>query len=172
MANDDAPHGFIPVAQMDGGDPQIRVYVKAAADATLLGRFDLVDITGAADTVARAAGGGPFLGTTLASGAASTLTDQPTVICSQQTVLEAQEDSVGGAIAAASEGLNATVIVAAAVNGISAMEIDSSTVATTATLDCRLLQPAPYVGNAVASANARWFVTLNDLRIGDLKAGV
>ncbi|MGH9969974.1 MAG: hypothetical protein ACREBG_19570 [Pyrinomonadaceae bacterium] len=171
MANDDAPHGFVYVSQLDGGDAQIREYVKAAADATLLGRFDLVDVTGAQDVVARAAAGGPFVGSTLASGAASTLTNQPTIIASQRSVFEAQEDSVGGAIAAASEQLNADVVVAAATNGLSQMEVDSSTAATTATLDSRLLAIAPYVGNAQGT-NARWFVLLNDLRYGDLKAGV
>jgi len=86
-------------------------------------------------------------------------------------LLEAQEDSVGGAIAAASEQLNADVIVAAAVQGISQMEIDSNTAATTATLDLSLYQIAPYVGNAQGN-QARWFVRLNDLRYGDLKAGI
>ena len=156
------------MAQLDGGDAQIREYVKAAADATLLGRFDLVDITGAADTVARSAAGGPFVGSTLAAGAASTLTNQPTLIASQRTVFEAQENGNTGA---ASEGLNADVVVAAAVNGLSQMQINSATAATTATLDSRLLAIAPYVGNA-AGTNARWFVLLNDLRYGDLKAGV
>jgi len=171
MANDDAPHGFRFVAQLDGGDPQIRVFVKAAADGTLLGKWDLVDVTGAEDVVARGAAGGPFVGPTLAAGAASTLTNQPTIICSERTLLEAQEDSVGGAIAAASEQLNADVIVAAAVQGISQMEIDSNTAATTATLDLSLYQIAPYVGNAQGN-QARWFVRLNDLRYGDLKAGI
>jgi hypothetical protein len=171
LANVDAPHGFVPVAQLDGGDPQVREYVKAVGDATLLGRFDLVDITGAVDTVARAAAGGPFVGTTIAAGAASTATNQPTIIISGRTVLEAQEDSVGGAIAAASEGLTADVIVANAAIGLSQMEIDSSTAATTSTQDLRLLAIAPYVGNAQGN-QARWFVLCNDLRFGDLKVGV
>lgn len=159
---------------MAGGHFYTRVYDKAAADGNAIGINDLVDITGAADTIARGAAGGPFLGVSRSYGAASTLTSHPTLLLTQSTICVAQEDSVGGAIAAASEGLNADVIVAApsATTQLSAMEIDSNTAATTNTLDVRLLQPLPVADNTVASANAQWLVTINDLRIADLKAGV
>lgn len=171
MANTNAPFGFRFSCQLDGGDPVLREYIHAAGDATALGRGDLVDITGAADTVAQAAAGGPFVGIVNNQAAASTLVTCPVLLLSTRTLVYAQEDSVGGAIAAASEGLNADVIVAAASNGISQMMIDSSTAATTATLDTRLFDIFPRVGNAQGTS-AVWRVLVNDLRFGDLKAGV
>lgn len=174
MANVDNPSGFLPVAEWSGGGFSVREMTKDAADATAIGINDLVDIDGSADGVAQGAAGGPFWGVSRSFGAASTLTTHPCIRLTGQTVLSAQEDSVGGAIAAASEGLAADVIVAAAdtTSGLSQMEIDSNTAATTSTLDVRLLRPVPSADNTVASNNARWFVSVNDLRISDLKAGV
>jgi hypothetical protein len=175
VANTDNPFGFLPVAQLGGGDEVYRIYTHALADTTAIGIGDLVDITGAADTVTQAAGGGPFLGSAHAYVAASTLsTDVPVHIANPRSVYVAQEDSDTSILAAADEGENATVIVAAVntTSGRSQMEIDSDTVTVTATFDLRLLEPAPYVDNTVASSNAKWFVLINDLRFGDLKAGV
>lgn len=174
MANVDGPFGFLPVEDESGGHFSTRVYIKAAADGVVLGINDLVDVTGAADTIARGAAGGPFVGSNRAFGAASTLTSHPVLKLLPSTVCVAQEDSVGGAIAAASEALNADVIVADAstTTGLSAMEIDSNTAATTSTLDLRLLRPYPSPDNTVAVANAKWLVKVNDLREHDLKAGV
>lgn len=174
MANVDAPFGFLPVEDEAGGHFYTRVYAKAAGDATAIGINDLVDVTGAADTVAQGVAGGPFTGVSRAYGAASTATTHPVLKLNPSTVCVAQEDSVGGAIAAASEALNADVIVAAAsaTTGLSAMEVDSSTAATTNTLDTRLLRPYPAPDNTVAVANAKWLVKVNDLRELDLKAGV
>lgn len=174
MANVDSPFGFVPIEDESGGHFYSRVYIKAAADAVPLGINDLVDVTGAADTVAQGAAGGPFTGVNRAYGAASTLTSHPVIKLTPSTVCVAQEDGVGGAIAAASEALMADVIVAtaSATTGLSAMEVDSSTAATTATLDLRLLRPYPAPDNTVAVTNAKWCVKVNDLRELDLKAGV
>ena len=174
MANADARYGFRWAQHYSGGDPVVRQYIHAAADAAAIGKGDLVDITGAADTVARGAAGGPFVGLSLSYTAASLLANIDTIILDERSVLHAQEDGVGGAIAAASEGLNADVIVAvpSATTQLSGMEIDSSTVATTSTLDLRLLGPLPAPDNTVASDAAKWLVLVNDLRFGDLKAGV
>ena len=169
----DAPYGFRWNEHLSGGDPVVRQYIHAAADGAAIGKGDLVDITGAADTVARGAAGGPFTGLSLSYVPASTLWNVDTIFLDERSVLDAQEDSVGGAIAAASEGLNADVVVAApsATTQLSGMEIDSSTAAGTATLDLRLLEPLAIPGNVVATTNARWRVLVNDLRFGDLKAG-
>ena len=175
MANSNNPFGFLPVAQLGGGDEVYRIYTHALADTTAVGIGDLVDITGAADTVKQGAAGGPFLGSAGAYVAASTLsTNLPVHIANGRSVYVAQEDSDSSTLAAADEGENANVIVAAVntTTGRSQMEIDSNTVTVTATFDVRLLEPAPYVDNTVASANAKWFVLINDLRFGDLKAGV
>src|SRR3990167_4571777 len=84
----------------------------------------------------------------------------------------AMEAQTNTSLAAADTGLNADVVVAArnATTGISNMEINGDSEATTATLDLRLLRLAPYVGNA-AWTNARWFVLCNDVAQEDLKAG-
>lgn len=152
----------------------MRQYIHAAADAAAIGKGDLVDITGAADTVARGAAGGPFAGLSVSFVAASTLGNVDVIGLDQRTVLYAQEDGVGGAIAAASEGLNADVVVAApsATTQLSQMMIDSSTAATTATLDLRLLGPLPRADNTIPDTSGVWLILVNDLRFGDLKAGV
>lgn len=176
MANADNAFGFLPVHRLDGLPSVARVYQKAAADGTALGIGDLVNITGVRNIVTQGAAGGPFLGTNLAYGAASTLTDQPIIICDKDTVLVAQEDGDGGAMGTAAEGLNVDVIVAAAstLTGRSQMEIDSSTANTTPdyTLDLLLYKVAPYPDNDGTLTNARWFVVINDSTMADLKAGV
>lgn len=174
MANANAPFGFRWVYDYNGGEPYIRRFVKPASDANAIGRGDLVDITGAAGTVARGVAGGSFVGISLSFGAASKNTVHDVQILSERSVCIAQEDSVGGAIPADNEGLNANIIVAApnTQTGLSQMQIDSSTAAALNTLDLRLLQPLPRVGNTVGLNNAIWAVLVNDLRLADQKAGI
>ena len=174
MANVNYPRGFQPVGTWEGGNVPTRIMVKAAADGTALGNGDLVDISGAADTIVQGALGGPFVGVCKSFGAASTLTTHPVIQLTANTILEGQDDGDTNLIAAAAEGLNASIIVAAAnsTDNLSRMEIDSSTEATTATLDLNLLRPVPRPGNTVGSSFADWFVRVNDLRWSDLKAGV
>lgn len=170
MANVDNPHGFLPVGSLNGAPPIVRMYDKAAAD-TRLGIGDLVNISGALNTISRSAAGGPFLGANLGFGLAAPITTHPIMICNKMVLLEAQES---GNIGTASEGLNANITVAdcSLITGRSQMEIDSDTEATTNTLDVHIYQVAPYVDNDGTAANARWFVQINDSSIADLKAGV
>lgn len=72
------------------------------------------------------------------------------VALARDNIFEVQEDADTTPIAAASIGLNAGLILTAgsATTGLSAMEIDSSTVATTATLPVRVLGLSRRVGNA------------------------
>ena len=174
MANVDRPHGFPPVDAWDGSNFPTRTMIKALADTTAVGIGDLVDISGAADTIVQGALGGPFVGVAMSFGAASTLTTHPVIRLTAGTILEGQDDGDTNLIAAAGEGLNASIVVAAAnsTTGLSGMEIDSSTEANTSTLDLNLLRPAPRVGNTVGSSFADWFVRVNDLRWSDLKAGL
>ena len=173
MANTDTPMGFRPIANLTGGDGSLRAMSHPAADGTAIGKWDFVNITGAADVVEQYDNNDPVRGVSLSYVAASTLGQVDVHHINHTTVMECQEDSVGGAIAAASEGLNCQVIVAAAntTTGISAMEADSSTVATTTTLALRLLQPSPRIGNTVASAYCKWYVTALELDIAEAKAG-
>lgn len=171
MANLDAPFGFLPVDSWDGSRFPVRVMTKDASDTASLGVNDLVDLDGTADGATRGAAGGPFYGVSRSYAAASTASTHPVIRLTPYTICAAQES---GSTVAANEGFNAnvTVAVANATSGMSQMEIDSSTDATTSTLDLRLLRPIPYPGNTVASSNCDWFVVINDLRVHDLKAGV
>lgn len=173
MANADRPDGFKYVANLTGGGEYIEKMIHAAADGVAIGRGDLVTPTGAARTVEQYDNNDPVWGLSLSYVALSTLGNPDVIHLNHTSVLEVQEDSDGGAIAAASEGLNAPVIVGAAntTTGLSIMEIDSSGAATTATLGLRLLRPIPRPGNTVASANCRWFVTPLELDIAEGKAG-
>lgn len=174
MANLDFPRGFIPVGAWDGGNFRTRVMTKVVGDTTAMGINDLVDITGEADTITQGALGGPFVGVSRSFSAASTASTHPVIYLTPYTVLEAQDDGDSNLIPAAAEGLNASIVVAAAnsTNQLSNMEIDSSTEAATNTLDLCLLRPVPRVGNTVGSSFADWFVRVNDLRWSDLKVGV
>ena len=169
MANVDAPHGFISIGARDGRPGYFRNYDHAVGDTTAIGFNDLVQPVGTGVDAAQAVAGGPFLGISHANGAASTLYVVPVELITSDLVMEAQTNT---SLAAADTGLNADVVVAArnATTGISNMEINGDSEATTATLDLRLLRLAPYVGNA-AGTNSRWFVLCNDVAQEDLKAG-
>ena len=173
MANTDRPSGFTYVSQLKGGDATVRQFIKVVGDGTLIGKGDLVNHTGAQDTIARTAAAGIHLGTNLDFGAALTATNHGVLLAWEDTLFEGQEDSVGGAIAAASEFLNCNAIVANAstLTGISAMELDSNTAATTSTLDFKLWAIAPKVGNAQGSF-ARWHLLINDRQMSNHTAGV
>lgn len=73
-----------------------------------------------------------------------------------------QEDSVGGALAVTDIGNNFDIIDAGVntVTGLSGMEIDSSTAATTNTLTHRIEALDPKTGNELG-VNARWVVSIN-----------
>lgn len=79
-------------------------------------------------------------------------------------VFEAQEDSVGGSIAMATAGTKNIDMVAGAgstATGYSGWQLDSSTIATGATLQMRLLRGVERPDNAMAQANAKWLVRIN-----------
>lgn len=177
MANADRPNGFIYVANLTGGGEYIEHMTHALADTVAIGRGDLVTPTGAARTVEQYDNNDPVWGLSLSYVALSTLGYPDVIHLNHTSVLEAQEDSGGGAadfIAAADQGLNAQIVVAAAntTTGLSNMEVDSNTAATTTTLALRLLRPVPRPGNTVAAINCRWFVTPLELDIAEAKAGI
>jgi hypothetical protein len=88
------------------------------------------------------------------------------VVTDPTVVFEAQEDAVGSNIAAADIGLNVpyTTTAGSSTTGVSAMEIDSSAVATTATLPLKILGLTQKVNNAFGLAStdhAKFDVMLN-----------
>jgi hypothetical protein len=78
------------------------------------------------------------------------------VALARDNIFAVQEDADTTPIAAASVGLNVALILTAgsATTGLSAMEIDSSTVATTATMPVRILGLHRSVGNAFNTAGS------------------
>ncbi|WP_299477008.1 hypothetical protein [uncultured Paracoccus sp.] len=180
MANADTPFGLRPVRHRNGAPyngAATRYYVPAS-DSTALFIGDPVIFAGSADangvasvTRASAAGGAYMLGPVVAVEpvtadslpyrAASTeryvwVADDPDL------VFEIQEDSVGGALAAADIGLNADIVIAAGstATGRSGVELDTSTKATTNTLQLRILGLVQRPDNEVG-ANAKVLVTIN-----------
>ena len=174
MANSVAPYGFRYVANLAGGGAVLQTMTHAAADNVAIGKGDFVTPTGAARTVEQYDNNDPVWGLALGYVALSTLGTMSVVHLNHTSILEAQEDSTGGNIAAASEQLNVPVTVAAAstTTGLSQMSIDSSNVATTATLALRLLRPSGRIGNVVAEAGCHWLVSPLELDIAEGKAGV
>ena len=97
------------------------------------------------------------------------------VVVDPRQVYEIDEDGDTTPIAAASVGLNATLInltSGSTVDGRSSMQIDSSTVATTATLDVQILNLTRKVGNAIGAAGSTWDVRLNNHQFVDGATGV
>lgn len=180
MPNANAPAGLRPVRHRNGApyNGAATRYAVAAADATALFIGDPVILAGSADadgvaTVVRAtaAGGAFMLGPvvsvepetrdSLPYRAASTaryvyVADDPDL------VFEIQEDAVGGALAAADVGLNADLVAGtgSTITGLSGFQLDTSTKATTATLQLRILGFSQRVDNEIG-ANAKVLVTIN-----------
>ena len=89
------------------------------------------------------------------------------VVTDPNVIFEVQEDGVGGSLALADVGLNIEIIngTGSTSTGISGMEIDSSTKATTATLPFRLLKLVNRPDNELGSTvtpEARWLVKFNE----------
>lgn len=189
MANRNMPRGIIPVQRLDGSpyNGAANVYYVPSAYATALYLGLPLIATGASDAngipVAQIAtagatnytigpmvgivnGGEPVVGVqrdSLVYHPASTaqyilVADDPDLI------FEAQEDSVGGSIAMATAGTKNVDLVAGAgstITGYSGWMLDSSTVATGATLQMRLLRGVHRTDNEMASAYARWLCKIN-----------
>jgi hypothetical protein len=180
MANNNAPFGFKPVRNAfsgpynDGAQP----YAAAAGDSVVIRYGDPVTLTGAAT-----ADGVPYVALSTAGGTTNFVTGiavgfrpvgttewlgyRPASVEYEVLVEDnpnseffIMEDSVGGAVAVASVGLNAQIVFGSATGNISAAMLDSSTAATTATHQLRILGLAQIVNNAQGNY-AVWRVRLN-----------
>lgn len=192
MANADTPFGLKPVRHRSGAPytGSGTVYSVAAGDGTAIMVGDLVTNAGTAQTingvvyqdVVRSATGDVFQGVvigvlpdtqdSLKYRAASTqrlllVEDNPDLL------FEIQEVSGGTPLAAADIGLNANVVVAAGstVTGLSGMELNNATEATTNTLDVKILGFVNRVDNEIGE-HAKWLVALNRHRFANQVAGV
>lgn len=182
MPNSNAPFGFKPTRSASSGcyNGGAQVYAAAAGDSTVIRRGDPVTVTGTASTdgvpiVTRSTAGAGNAITGIAVGfrpygdtewlnirPASTAYE---VLVQDDPLAEyyLQEDSVGGALAAANVGLNAAVAFGTpGVDGRSAAMIDSSTAAATAGLQVRIVGLAQLVDNEIGN-HAVWRVRLNNV---------
>lgn len=185
MANVLRVNGFEPVRNLNGASWNGRLtrYIVAAADATAIFPGDAVKLstTGDADgyrTIAQAAAGDALVGVVVgfvadyanlnAAPYRVASTRRIALVCDDPNVLfEAQEDGDTTPIAVASLGLNVNFIVGSGSTstGTSAMQLDSSTVATTATLPFKLIEVANRSNNVLITAgqaNTRWLVKINN----------
>lgn len=180
MANTNAPTGFRPVKYRSGApyNGAANMYFVPASDGTALYINDPVVIAGSADangvatvTRATAAGGNVITGTVVGIVPSPTITTKYRPASTAAYVLvaddpnllfECQEDAVGGALAAADVGLNADMIAGSGstVTGLSGFQLDTSTKATTATLQWRIEGFVPRVDNEIG-ANAKVLVRIN-----------
>lgn len=174
MANSSRINGFTYIFNLTGGGEYVKKMTHPATDNVAIGAGDLVTRTGAANVVEQYDNADPVWGLATSYVPLSTVGYPSVVFLNHTSVLEVEEDSDGGSIAAASEGLNAEVVVAAAntITGFSQMTLDSSTVNTTNSFAMRLFEPSRKIGNTVALANSRWYVTPLELDIAEAKAGV
>lgn len=181
MPNSNAPTGLKPVRYRNGAPwtGAARHYHVPAANATALFVGDPVIITGTGDPagypdagIATAAGAGRITGVIVGIRPSAPFspykhlpasTEGYIIVADDPALLfEAQEDSVGGALAATNIGQNIDLIAGAGNTGTGASgwQLDSSTAATTATLQCRLIELQHTPDNDIGT-NAKWLVAIN-----------
>ena len=183
MANTDAAFGFRPISKdgspYNGGTQRCSI-IATDATATFIG--DAVMLDGSSN--------GGYPGVTqaittsgLVYGVVTAFEASPDTSLDDQyrkaltlrycqvasvidTEFEAQADGADASLPAAASGLNADFVVAAGSSayGVSGMEINAATEATTSTLDLQLVRPVDRADNDVTLANANWIVRFNTPR--------
>lgn len=198
MANVDTPRGFKPVRYMSGApyNGAVNPYSTATGDATAIYIGDPVIISGTAQTidgviyqdVDQAATGDVIVGVVVAvdpilgSGAGGRDSTRHRAASTQRIVyvaddpgllFEIQEVSGGTALTAAAIGLNADFVVAAgsATTGLSGVELNNATEATTNTLDLQIVGFANRPDNEVGE-HAKWLVRINRHQRANQVAGI
>lgn len=179
MANTNVASGLKPVKMADGSpfNGATNLAYVPSSDATALYIGDPVKLAGSADaagvpSVTRAAAGETISGvvvgfqdaTAMTAGYRAASTASYVLLARGQDILfEVQDDGVGGALAAADIGLNADLVIAAGSSYTkkSGVMLDTSTKATTATLQVRIRELAQRPDNEMGT-NAKVLVTLNN----------
>jgi hypothetical protein len=184
MANTDAPFGLVAIGTLSGADYRgmLREVEFVTGDSVACFVGDPIKLTGTTGTdgktpvVAQATAGAGAVGVLVSlspdfeneafinagNNRLASTARKGYALYGPDILYTCQEDSVGGALVAGDAGLNANFIVGTgdAVTGASSVEIDSSTINTTATLNLRL----HYVDRASDNelgANAKWIVSIN-----------
>lgn len=187
MANPDAPNGLRPVRHYLGGEVQTRKYKIASGLAANIALNDPVINTGTNKRVTIAAAGNTLQG--VFAGVQYTDTNGNIVfsknwVSGTDTLDSVDADAlvyddpwimyeaqVSGAFAEANIGLNADLLIAAPVNGISAVEVDSTTYTTAVATQVKVVD---YVrdGRNEATTNAKVLVLLNEQNFRAPSGGV
>lgn len=179
MANSNAPTGLTPVRYASGApyNGAANAYFVPATDSTALYIGDPVIIAGSADTdgvptCGIASAGGQWTGvvvgfrpsaTIVANGYRAASTAEYALVADDPDLIyEVQEDAVGGALAAVDVGLNADLVAGSgsATTHRSAWQLDTSTKATTSTLQARIVGFSQRPDNVIG-ANAKVLVRNN-----------
>ena len=148
MANQDRPFGFKVLRNGDSAHE----YDLAAANS-VIGKGDLIVRTSDGVVDRAAASATQIVGVALEPKAASS-GGKILVMDDPEAVLVAQCDGGTGTLTAQTgQNLNANIVVADAVNGVSRMEIDESSGATTATLPLKVLRLHKTVDNEFGEFN-------------------
>lgn len=173
MANLNNPFGLRSLGLTEsGGTPKLRTFAKVVGYATALYRGDAVNRVADGSIEASATPGTTlYTGVVLNGGAASKATSH-SVIVSPDAVYVAQAKGTSG-FAAADMGLNANLVLDAgdSASGKSGHQIDSTTEATTATLDVKLLDLFNAPDNEVGQYG-RFEIVFNKHRMAPAVAGV
>jgi len=185
----DAVRGFKLRDDLMNYRPKLRRYYIPAGDGTAAFPGDLVKISGEVDAsghmaVIQAAASDACVGVLMSVDQVDGISDANfslyrkhriastkmyVQVCDDPNALyEAQEDSVGGNIAITDGQKNVDFVVAAGDTtfGLSGMEIDSSTVNTTATLPLKLMGSIQEAGSDLPDTNAKWVVKINNHQYG------
>lgn len=192
MANTDNAFGLKPVQHRNGApyNGAFRLYSTVTGDATAIYIGDPVILSGTSSTingriysdVDQAATGNVVAGVvvgvqpvtqdSLRYRAASTqrllmVADDP------ELMFEIQEVSGGTALTANDAGLNVDFVVAAGstVTGLSGVELNNGSEATTNTLDLHIVGPVQRDDNAIGE-HCKWLVTINRHQFANQVAGI
>lgn len=192
MANVDAPRGLTPRRMLNGSPyvASIMEFATTTGDGTLIGIGDPVEALTSAQTIdgkvypdaARAETGDVLVGVCVG---VKPVTNDSTIYREASTqrilyvetgkdvVFEIQEVSGGTALTAGAIGLNADFVVsdASTTTGLSGVELDNTTEATTNTLDLKIVGLVPREDNEIGE-HAKWEVMINRSRWADQVAGV
>lgn len=181
MANRDNPHGLVAVGTEYGGPWRVREFKKLAAYGTA------VFINDAVNQAAGSATGDPLPvieasatpGTTRYSGislshSAALTAAKHLVIVSRDVIFEVQDNNDTDGVGEADLGLNSNLELNAgsATTLISGHELDESSLATTATLDIKVLDLYRDPENAFGSGFVRVLCKFNKHRNSEGVAGV
>lgn len=181
LSNTLSPFGFVPICTRDGkpyNGSSNRYYI-GSGDSTALFKGDPVQLAGSADAmgvpdITRAtAGGGNFVcGVVVGFEADQAIPNKYRLASTARYILVAddpdlmfliQEDAIGGALAATNISQNADFIAGSGstYTGKSGFLLDSSTAATTATLQCKIHRVWDAPDNVPFSAYCKYLVSFN-----------